>query len=183
MTSLAISLDTGDVSAAQLVRGACAAEELGFDAVYCYDHLSGVSLAARSCHHLWSVLGAIGAATSRVGVGSLVANVTTRHAVDIAIAAATLQELTEGRFVLGLGAGASGSDVYAAEMGMFDLVAEPAPRRRERVAETVGFLRALWAGAERFDGRWASFRDVEAVAVPQPVCPVILGANLSLIHI
>lgn len=177
MTRISLSLDPSDVSVRQLVHAAVLAEDLGFDAVYVYDHLSGISLGADRTHHIWTVLGAVAGATSQLQVGPLVANVTTRHAVDIAAAVATLQDLSDGRVVLGLGAGASGDDIYAAEMDMFALAAEPAPARRRRVAETVAFLRALWAGEPHFDGHWASFHDVRAVAVPDPVPAILLGAN------
>src|SRR3954452_10800942 len=160
-----------------LLAAAVAAEQAGFDAVYCYDHLSGKVLAGPSSQHAWAVLGAIATVTERVVVGPLVANVTVHPAIDIALAAATLQALSGGRFQLGLGPGAGGRSVCAPEMPMFGLPAEPAPRRRARVAETIEFLRALWRGDQRFGAQWASFTDVQAVPRPEPMCPIVVGAN------
>ena len=172
-----LSMNPAGASVADLIDAARVAEAGGFDRVFCYDHLSGVSLGGGGSHHVWSVLAALAASTSAVGIGCLVANVTTHPAVDIAIATATLQDLSGGRFVLGLGAGASGPDIFAAEMTMFGLAAEPAPRRRARVVETIAFLRALWRGDEHFAGEWARFEAVRDVAVPSPVPPILVGAN------
>jgi alkanesulfonate monooxygenase SsuD/methylene tetrahydromethanopterin reductase-like flavin-dependent oxidoreductase (luciferase family) len=174
---ISLSINPAGVPVAAMIDVARHAEAAGFDRVFCYDHLSGRSLGGGDSHHVWSVLAALAASTSTVGIGSLVANVTTRPAVDIALAAATLQDVSAGRFVLGLGAGASGPDIYAAEMTMFGLDAEPAPRRRARVSETIDFLRALWRGDERFAGEWCRFDDVRDVAVPSPIPPIVVGAN------
>jgi alkanesulfonate monooxygenase SsuD/methylene tetrahydromethanopterin reductase-like flavin-dependent oxidoreductase (luciferase family) len=174
---ISLSLNPAGVPVSELVGRARRAEAAGFDRVFCYDHVSGASLGGGGSHHVWSVLAAVATSTSTIGIGSLVANVTTRPAVDIALAAATLQDVSDGRFVLGLGAGASGPDIYAAEMAMFGLDAEPAPRRRARVSETIGFLRALWRGDDHFAGEWCRFDGVRDVAVPSPVPPIVVGAN------
>ena len=129
------------------------------------------------CLDMWTMVAAIATATDHVALGPLVLNVTTRHPAHIATAAATVQALSGGRLQLGLGAGASRPSPFAAEMDMFRLPQEGAPRRRERLIETIGFLRALWAGARSFDGEWASFADVAAVSYPQPPCPIVVGAN------
>ncbi len=172
-----ISLNPAGIDAPVLVEAAQAAEAAGFASVWCYDHLSGTVLGADRCLDVWSVLGAVATSTSRVRLGPLVVNVTTRHPIHIAVAAATLQSLAGGRLVLGLGAGSSRPSPYAAEMAMFHLVDEPADRRRARVAETIGFLRALWSGAASFEGEWARFSDASGVAVPTPMCPMVVGAN------
>jgi alkanesulfonate monooxygenase SsuD/methylene tetrahydromethanopterin reductase-like flavin-dependent oxidoreductase (luciferase family) len=172
-----VSINPAGVPVADLIDVARHAEATGLDRVFCYDHLSGASLGGGGSHHVWSVLAALAASTSTIGIGSLVANVTTRPAVDIALAAATLQDLSAGRLVLGLGAGASGPDIFAAEMAMFGLDAERAPQRRDRVRETIGFLRALWRGDGQFAGEWCRFDDVRDVAVPSPAPPIVVGAN------
>jgi alkanesulfonate monooxygenase SsuD/methylene tetrahydromethanopterin reductase-like flavin-dependent oxidoreductase (luciferase family) len=172
-----ISLSTIGCRAPMLVEAARTAEEAGFDSVWCYDHLSGAVLGGDRCVDVWSTLGAVATATERVTVGPLVANVTTRDAVHLAVAAGSLQSLSEGRFHLGLGAGASAPSPFAVEMEMFHLRQESAERRRARVVETIGFLRALWDGVPRFDGHWASYSDVRGITVPVPLCPIIVGAN------
>jgi alkanesulfonate monooxygenase SsuD/methylene tetrahydromethanopterin reductase-like flavin-dependent oxidoreductase (luciferase family) len=175
--NLSLSLNPAGVSADQLLAAAATAERAGYHAVYLYDHISGVALGGGPAQHVWSVLGAMANATSRVGIGPLVCNVTSRPAVDIAIAVATLQDLSGGRLLLGLGAGSSGDTIYTAEMDMFRLPAEPAAQRRARVVETIAFLRSLWRGDDEFAGRWASFGGVRDVGRPHPVPPIIVGAN------
>jgi alkanesulfonate monooxygenase SsuD/methylene tetrahydromethanopterin reductase-like flavin-dependent oxidoreductase (luciferase family) len=62
-------------------------------------------------------------------------------------------------------------------MDMFRLAQDSAERRRARVVETIGFLRALWAGSASFEGDWASFEGVSGVSAPHPLCPIHIGAN------
>jgi alkanesulfonate monooxygenase SsuD/methylene tetrahydromethanopterin reductase-like flavin-dependent oxidoreductase (luciferase family) len=175
--STGIALSTIGVDAPTLVEAARRAEAAGFSSVWCYDHLSGAVLRGDRSLDVWAVLGAIAAATEQVTVGPLVANATTRHPAQLAVAAATVQSLCGGRLQLGLGAGAGPGSPFAAELEMFHLQPESAGERRARLEETVAFLRALWTGARRFDGRWASFSDVRGVMVPSPLPPLILGAN------
>jgi alkanesulfonate monooxygenase SsuD/methylene tetrahydromethanopterin reductase-like flavin-dependent oxidoreductase (luciferase family) len=172
-----LSLNPAGCDGPLLIEAARRAEAAGFDSVWCYDHLSGAVLRADHCLEVWSALGAIAAVTERVELGPLVVNVTSRPAVHIAAAAASLQSLSGGRLRLGLGAGASEPSPFASEMAMFRLPQEPAAARRDRVEETVAFLRALWAGKPTFEGRWASFDQVRGVGTPRPICPIILGAN------
>ena len=172
-----ISLSTIGIDAPTLVAAARRAEAAGFSAVWCYDHLSGAVLGGDRSLDVWAALGAVATATARVSVGPLVANVTTRHPAQLALAAATIQSLSGGRLRLGLGAGAGPGSRFAVELEMFQLTARPADERRARLEEVVAFLRALWEGAERFDGRWAGFADVSGVRTPSPVPPIILGAN------
>lgn len=172
-----IALNTAIHEARLVVAAARAAEDAGFDSVRCYDHLSGAVLGGDGCLDVWSTVAAIAVSTQRVTVGPLVINTTTHHPAHIAVAAATVQSLSAGRLELGLGAGASRPSSFAAEMEMFALPEETAQRRRLRIAETIGFLRALWGGATSFEGEWATFRDVTGVSIPSPKCPIIVGAN------
>ena len=172
-----LSLNPAGCDGPLLLEAARRAEAAGFDTVWCYDHLSGAVLGADHCLEVWSALGAIAAVTERVGLGPLVANVTTRPAAQLASAAASLQSLSGGRLRLGLGAGASSPSTFAVEMTMFHLPEDGAANRRARVAETIAFLRALWAGDPSFAGRWAAFDDVRGVGVPEPPCPIVVGAN------
>ena len=175
--STGISLSTIGVDAPTLVEAAGRAEEAGFSAVWCYDHLSGAVLRGDRSLDVWAALGAVATATARVSVGPLVANATTRHPAQLAVAAATVQSLSGGRLRLGLGAGAGPGSPFAVELEMFQVEPRPAGERRARLEEVVAFLRALWDGADRFDGRWAGFSDVRGVILPSPPPPIILGAN------
>ena len=175
LRGISLNMATGD--ARQIVEAARLAEQVGFESVWCYDHLSGSVFDGDGSLDVWSILAAIAMATEDVAIGPLVVNVTTRHPAHIALAAATLQSLSGGRLQLGLGAGSSRPSPFAAEMDMFGFVQDGAERRRARVIEAIGFLRALWRGSSSFEGEWASFQAVSGMSVPRPQCPIHVGAN------
>ncbi|MEU4422421.1 LLM class flavin-dependent oxidoreductase [Actinoplanes sp. NPDC024001] len=84
------------------------AERLGIGRGWLYDHLN---LNGRPVwHEAYTVLAAVAAATTRIGVGTMVTAPNFRHPVTSAKAALSLDALAEGRFVLGVGAGGPGGD-------------------------------------------------------------------------
>ncbi|HMK11688.1 MAG TPA: LLM class flavin-dependent oxidoreductase [Acidimicrobiales bacterium] len=162
-----IVLSPIDITAPAIVAAARAAEAAGFRAIWTYDHISGVSFGGRPVLDSWTVLAAVAASTTGVTIGPLVVNVVARHPAHIAVATATLQQLSGGRVQLGLGAGAGPESLYSRELAMVGLPLLPAHERRQRVADTVTFLRELWAGEPGYEG----------IAVPEPVPPIIVAAN------
>jgi alkanesulfonate monooxygenase SsuD/methylene tetrahydromethanopterin reductase-like flavin-dependent oxidoreductase (luciferase family) len=166
-----------DVDIATLLDAARAAEDAGFAGVWTYDHLSGAVLHGRRALEVWSLLGALATVTARVAIGPLVTNATVRRPAYINAAVATLQELSGGRVRLGLGAGAGPGSPFARELTMLGLEVHGARARRQMVADTIGFLRALWSGAEEYVGAAVGFRDVEGVLMPDPPPPILVGAN------
>ena len=100
-----IVLSPINISAPMVVEAARAAEAAGFEAIWTYDHISGISFGGRPVLDSWTVLAAVATHTTRVAVGPLVVNTVARNAAHIAVAAATLQQLSGGRVQLGLGAG------------------------------------------------------------------------------
>jgi alkanesulfonate monooxygenase SsuD/methylene tetrahydromethanopterin reductase-like flavin-dependent oxidoreductase (luciferase family) len=156
-----------DVSAPLIVEAGQLAEAVGFEAVWTYDHISAVAFRGRTVLDSWTVLAAIAASTTRIGVGPLVINAVARHPAHVAVATAALQDLSGGRVMLGLGAGAGPESPYARELSMVGLPVYDAATRRGMVADTVTFLRALWAGDAHFD----------AIAVPDPLPPIGVAAN------
>jgi F420-dependent oxidoreductase-like protein len=137
------------------------ADRLGYDSVWVTHGLGRDS---------FLVLAAYGAATSRIGLGNGVVPVYPRHPVTMAQAALTLNELTAGRFRLGIGVS------HAASMqDMLGLrVVEPLAVMREYVAVLRG---ALGEGSD-FSGR--HYRARWAMAVPKrPPAPPIYLAALS----
>jgi alkanesulfonate monooxygenase SsuD/methylene tetrahydromethanopterin reductase-like flavin-dependent oxidoreductase (luciferase family) len=159
-----------DCSWHQLRDATLVAEESGFGAVWVLDHLSGNVFGGESMFECFTLLGALAAVTTRLRVGSLVANVTNRHAGLLAVAAATAQEISGGRFILGLGAGASPESRFAAEQHTLGItIPASVADRHARVTNTLELLDAMWA--EQRDDRWAGFPR----PVPRP--PVIVGVN------
>jgi alkanesulfonate monooxygenase SsuD/methylene tetrahydromethanopterin reductase-like flavin-dependent oxidoreductase (luciferase family) len=108
------------------------AEALGFDHAWTYDHLSWRSLRDDPWHAATPTLAAAAAVTERIRLGTLVASPNFRHPVPTARELITLDDLSQGRFTFGIGAGGVGWD--ATTMGQ-----EPwSPRERaDRFEEFV----------------------------------------------
>jgi hypothetical protein len=82
-----------------------AVEDLGFAALYRSDHLIGAQPPNEACLELWTSLTWLASHTRRIELGPLVSPLTFRHPVHLAHTALALDELSSGRFTLGLGAG------------------------------------------------------------------------------
>src|SRR5437867_5250455 len=85
-------------------RAACETfEALGYDSVWLNDHLYGIPGPHIPILEAWTTLSAIGAITSRVKLGTLVSPVGFRNPALLAKMAATLDNITDGRVIVGLG--------------------------------------------------------------------------------
>jgi alkanesulfonate monooxygenase SsuD/methylene tetrahydromethanopterin reductase-like flavin-dependent oxidoreductase (luciferase family) len=150
-------------------------DEWGFHAAYTYDHLAWRSLADSPWYATVPVLAAAATATRRIRLGTWVASPNFRHPVPFAKELMTLDELSQGRFVLGVGAGGTGFDAT--------VLGDPEPTAGERVAKFAEFVEALdlllTQPSTTYAG--ASFRAVEARMVPgcvqQPRLPFVVAAN------
>ncbi len=162
-----IVLNPIDVSAPTFLEAARRAEAAGFGAIWTYDHISAVAFRGRATLDVWSMLGAVATATHRVHLGPLVVNTPARHPAHIAVACASLQDLTGGRFRLGLGAGAGPESKYSEELAMVGLPVLDAASRRRRVVEAIELMRAVWAHDPPYVG----------IAVPDPPPPIYVAAN------
>lgn len=127
-------------------------EELGFDALWTTDNLTsaqsdwseGPSLEALS------VLSAMATVTSRVGIGCMCVSNTYRHPVLLAKIAATIDIISGGRYLFGIGAGWSQQ-----EHASYDIPFKPVAERMDRLEETIQIYKLL-CGAEKpvgFNGR------------------------------
>lgn len=118
------------------------AEALGFDVGYTADHLTHSTMVGRWWADGWTTLGAAAQVTTRMDLGTLVASAAVRRPAALARAAATLQDLSGGRFVLGLGAGTAPDAVVDGQEA-------PTPSELGgRLASTVATVRALWRGED-----------------------------------
>ncbi|CCH79957.1 conserved hypothetical protein [Nostocoides japonicum T1-X7] len=119
-------------------------------------------------------LSALAAATSRIRLGTLVLSITYRHPAVIANWAATLDQVSAGRLVLGLGAG-----WQELEHEQYGLRLGPAGERVDRFVEAVQIVRGLLTQRRTsLDGRHFTVRD--AVCEPKPVqspLPILVGAK------
>jgi alkanesulfonate monooxygenase SsuD/methylene tetrahydromethanopterin reductase-like flavin-dependent oxidoreductase (luciferase family) len=143
-------------SAADLLALARLAEDLGFDSVWVPDHFTfeGIDEAPHGVWEAWSLLAAIATATNRVEIRPLVASTGFRSPALLAQTAATVDEISGGRLVLGLGCGWQERDY--AMMGLpFD---HPVGRFEEAVQVVIALLRD---GHVDFAGRWYTIRNAE----------------------
>lgn len=108
MTRFGYTLMTEQSGPRELVRYAQAAEDAGFDFEVSSDHFSPWLTSQGHSPYAWTVLGAVAQATSRVELMTYVTCPTMRyHPAVVAQKAATMQILSEGRFLLGVGSGES----------------------------------------------------------------------------
>jgi alkanesulfonate monooxygenase SsuD/methylene tetrahydromethanopterin reductase-like flavin-dependent oxidoreductase (luciferase family) len=132
---------TGRHDAPGLVAFAKAAEEAGFDSVWIGD-----SLLARTRAEPLSVLAAVAAVTERVTLGTAAMIAPLRHPLLAAAQAATVDQLSDGRLILGLGAGAP----LPESRREFDAVGMPFAGRSARLDEAVALWRRTWDGQGEF---------------------------------
>ena len=150
-----------------LREGAVAAEAAGFDGVWLWDHLAGSVHGASRVLECWTALTAIAASVPRITVGPMVLNVANRDPGTLAVMAATLQEVSRGRLLLGLGAGGGHGTPYPREQEALGRRVAGDVARRHAVERAVEQLREVWTG--RADG-------VAGFLVPDPPPPVVVGA-------
>jgi alkanesulfonate monooxygenase SsuD/methylene tetrahydromethanopterin reductase-like flavin-dependent oxidoreductase (luciferase family) len=162
-------------SAAWWLESARRLEAAGYAGVWSWDHFMGRGDRTVPVIEAWTVLSAAAATTERVTVGTFVANVMNRHPAVLARMAVTLQELSGGRLILGIGIGG-----HPAEHRALGIPFPEAPERAARLEEAVAVLRALWAGGPV--SRPSPFYPLEeAVArpVPRPVPRILIGGETS----
>jgi alkanesulfonate monooxygenase SsuD/methylene tetrahydromethanopterin reductase-like flavin-dependent oxidoreductase (luciferase family) len=150
------------------------AEAVGFDSIWVGDHLvydlpGGVT---RGPYEAWTTLAAIAAVTERVEIGPLVASTGYHAPAMLAKQAATVDAISGGRLILGLGAGWNRRE--------FDAFGFPYDRRVSRFAEALAVIAPLLReGRTTFRGE---FYDVDdCVLDPRPAReggpPIMLGSN------
>jgi alkanesulfonate monooxygenase SsuD/methylene tetrahydromethanopterin reductase-like flavin-dependent oxidoreductase (luciferase family) len=148
----------------ELRDGARRAEDAGYDGVWLWDHLRGGGEAGPApVPECWTVLSALAEATSRVMLGPLVLNVANRHPGVLANMAATLQEASGGRLLLGIGAGGSRATPYADEQLAIGQAVGTDTERRRGLEEAIQQIRALWSG------------NPPGFLRPSPTPPIIVG--------
>lgn len=165
-----IQFNQGSATWGQLRDAVLAAEDSGFRTAWIADHLSGGVMNAPSMPECFAVLGALAASTKTIGLGSLVANVGNRHPGLLANAAATVQNISSGRFILGIGAGASPNSTFAREQNALGIeLPATVAQRHARLEHTLDVIEEIWSPT----------RDDKFDAFPRPEqdVPIIVGVN------
>jgi alkanesulfonate monooxygenase SsuD/methylene tetrahydromethanopterin reductase-like flavin-dependent oxidoreductase (luciferase family) len=158
-------------SYAEIRAVARAAEDAGLDSVWGYDHLlfrdedgdSGI-------HECWTVMAAVAEATSRVELGILVMCTAFRNPALLAKMAGTLDHISGGRLILGLGCGWHDPE--------FEAFGYPLDHRVGRFEEALMVIRSLIRdGRTDFDGRWVQARNAVLVPPARPDLPILIAAK------
>ncbi len=140
------------------------AEEIGFDSLWVGDHLlyRFASGETRGPWEAWTTLAGLAQATERIALGPLVASTSFHAPAMLAKQAATVDEISGGRLILGLGAGWNETE-YRAFGFPFD-------HRISRFEEAFTIIRTLLReGSIDFDGAYYQARDCELL--PRPARP------------
>ncbi len=149
---------------------ALAAEAAGFGAFHVFDHLAGVALGGDSMIESFSLLGALSQATSTIELGTMVVNVWNRQPGTLVTAAASIVELSQRPFHLGIGAGTSPTSEWAREQIAAGHHVEPQLAvRHQRVQQVLDLARATWT-TDRDD-------DLASFPLPSPTPSVLVGVK------
>ncbi len=151
-----------------------AIEDLGFDSIWLGEHLlyRWPDRPSRGPWEAWTLMAGVAAVTSRVEFGPLVACTNFHNPALLAKQAATIDEISGGRFILGLGAGWNETE--------FRAFGFPYDHRVDRFEEAFTIIRTLLHdGAIDFDGRFYQARDCELLPRgPRPAGPpLLIGSN------
>ncbi|MCA1834057.1 MAG: TIGR03560 family F420-dependent LLM class oxidoreductase [Actinobacteria bacterium] len=157
---------------------ATAAEEAGFDSVWVMDHLyqlPALGGAEQPMMEAYTTLGALAAVTQRVRLGALVTGVTYRNPAFLAKAVTTLDVISQGRAICGLGAA-----WHDLEHEAFGYEFPPAGERLSRLEEALQICRAMFTQeVASFDGTYYTIKDLRNV--PRPVTeggpPIMIGGG------
>ena len=165
-----VQFSQGSAPWAQMREAVQAADESGYGAIWNLDHFSGEMFGSESMHECFTSLTAWAAVTSRAKIGTLVTNVNNRHPGLLANIVSTVQDVSNGRLILGIGAGASPNSPYGSEQRALGIDMLPTmAQRHQRLVESVETMRGIWA-----HDRHESFTGFPR---PSSVPPIIAGVN------
>jgi len=152
-------------------------EELGFDSAWLHDHFLAVSFIngpTAPCLEAYTTLAALARDTSRLRLGVMVTCVGYRNPAYLAKVGATIDSISRGRFIMGIGAG-----WHEAEYKAYGYRFPPVPERMEQLRETLQILRLMWTEtAPSFTG--THFTILNASCDPRPVqknVPIWVGIS------
>jgi len=171
--TLGYALSCEEHAPADLVSYGAMAEEAGFEFVLISDHFHPWLDVQGQAPFVWSVLAALSERTERVALGTGVTCPTTRiHPAIVAHAAATTAVLAPGRFWLGVGTGENLNEHILGDHW------PPTSVRRERLAEAVEVIRALWSGRQvEHYGRHYTVENARLYTLPDEPPPILVAAS------
>src|SRR5215813_9324193 len=161
------------VSWADLARAFHEADDLGLDSAFTFDHFMPIDGRPGPCLEGWTSLAALAAKTDRIKVGALVTGNGYRHPALLAKMAATVDQVSNGRLILGMGAG-----WFEAEFTAYGIPFYTASERAKRLVEAVRVVTAL-SSQERatYAGKFYQLKDApfDPPFVQRPHAPILIG--------
>jgi G6PDH family F420-dependent oxidoreductase len=172
MPHLGYALSSEEHPPPDLVRYAQRAEAIGFDFALISDHFHPWIDRQGHSPFVWSVIGAIAQATTRLRLGTGVTCPTVRyHPAIVAQAAATSAALMPGRFFLGVGTGENLNEHIVGQCW------PSAPVRQEMLEEAIEIIRLLWQGGEQnYAGAHFTLDHARLYTLPDELPPLFVAA-------
>jgi len=158
-------------SYAEIRAVATAAEAADLDSIWVFDHLlfrdDGETTGIHEC---WTVLAALAEATSRVELGTIVMCTSFRNAALLAKMAATLDHVSDGRLILGIGCGWHDPE--------YEAFGYPTDHKVGRFEEALTIIRSLIReGRADLDGRWMTAKDAALIPPARSDLPILIAAK------
>jgi F420-dependent oxidoreductase-like protein len=164
-------------TASALADVARAAEEAGFASLWLMDHVVQIPQVGREWEDMlesYTTLGYLAAVTERIRLGTLVTGITYRNIAHLAKIVATLDVLSGGRAMCGLGAA-----WFEREHRLYGWELPPRAERYRRLEDALELLPLMWGpGSPRFEGRTLTVS--EAICYPRPLqdrIPILVGGS------
>ncbi len=170
---IGVSIRTIRATADWWLESARRLDEAGYAGVWAWDHFIGKGDRTMPVVENWTILTAAAMTTRQVTVGPFVINVMNRHPAVLARMATTLQTVSGGRLLLGIGIGG-----HPDEHRALGIPFPEAPERVARLEEAIAVLRAVWSGGPVT--RPSPFYPLEDAVIsvgPFPPPPIIVGGE------
>jgi F420-dependent oxidoreductase-like protein len=162
---------------ARLADTAAAAEEAGFTSIWVMDHMLQIPQVGRYWEDMldsWTTLAFLAAHTRTARLGALVTGVTYRNIAHLAKIIATVDVLSGGRAICGIGAA-----WFEREHRAYGWPFPPAPERLARLEDALELLPLMWGkGTPPYSGR--TIEVAEAICYPRPLqehVPILVGGG------
>ena len=152
----------GGYSYDELKRIWIAAEELGYDSAWLYDHFQPLGRKEAPCLESWTTLAALGSVTKKLKIGTMVTSVSYRHPSLLAKMATTVDIISGGRLILGIGAG-----WYEEEYHAYGYEFPDQRTRVRQLKEALIIIEKLWT-EDRATFRGQFYRIQDAISMPKP---------------
>jgi len=145
------------------------AEKLNFDSIWSPDHLTSLNPNDLSAYSVWCILSTVARETRNCIIGTSVTDCLRLNVAVLAQISTTIQEISGGRFILGIGIGEAQNTV---PYGI------PCDKKTARLTETITGIRLLWSQEEvNFAGNFVKLNSASVMPLPSQRIPIWIGAN------